>query len=365
MIFDFPPVSKEDWLRQVAADLKGRALEDFHWVAPDGVVVSPFVHADDFEEMPRPLCEGQNQWELVEDLMASGPAEMNRQALEALEGGAEGLGLVFEEQPRAADLEVLFRGVHLDYIALHLQGDAVASAPAAILGQLAAYISARGMSGQALRGSLGCHPLANIGRVDWRYLADMFHYGKEQFPAFRLLHISANAPEEVLRAANVYFEKLLGQGIPVQDVAERLQIGVSVGKSYFWEIARLRALQVLWFNFLKAWGLPLSRPVMAARFDASAYSDELYTNMIRATTMCMSAVLGGASWVSVLPYDAGRETMATYSPSFGRRMARNVQHLLKMESGFDEVPDPAAGSYYVEALTNQIAERAWAAFSKG
>jgi methylmalonyl-CoA mutase len=364
MMFDFPPVSKEDWLRQVAADLKDRKLEDFSWAAPDGTLVSPFVHADDFEHLPSNLYEGQNHWGLVEDIAVGDPVQANRQAIEALEGGADGLGLAFHQQPQAAELDALFQSVYLDFIALHLHGEAVANAPAVVLGQLSALAQKHGISSQALRGSVAYHPLATAERVDWRYLVEMFQYGKEQFPAFKLLHIAADTPEEALKAANTYLEKLSAQGVPTEDVAERMQFGVAVGKSYFWEIARLRAMLVLWLNFVKAWGLPLSRPSIGARFDAAAYTDDLYTNMIRATTMSMSAVLGGASWVSVLPYDSGREAMATYPPSFGRRMARNIQHLLKMESGFDEVPDPAAGSYYIETLTRQIAERAWAAFSK-
>jgi methylmalonyl-CoA mutase len=80
--------------------------------------------------------------------------------------------------------------------------------------------------------------------------------------------------------------------------------------------------------------------------------------------MSMSAVLGGADRLTVLPYDAGREAQATYPQAFSRRMARNVQHLLKMESGFDQLADPAAGSYYIETLTRQLAERAWTEFRR-
>lgn len=139
---------------------------------------------------------------------------------------------------------------------------------------------------------------------------------------------------------------------------------MTLGKSYFFEIAKIRAFKLLWLNVLKGWGAPLRHPVVETRFQAEAYTDELYTNMIRATTMAMSAVLGGADRLTVLPYDAGREHQASYSPAFSRHIARNVQHLLKMESFFSEIPDPAAGSYYIEQLTQQLAARAWTAFQK-
>ena len=100
-------------------------------------------------------------------------------------------------------------------------------------------------------------------------------------------------------------------------------------------------------------------PALAVSFRPNAYTDDLYTNMIRATTMSMSAVLGGAARLTVLPYDAGREALATYPQAFSRRIARNVQHLLKMESGFDQLSDPAAGSYYIETLTRQLADQMW------
>ena len=80
--------------------------------------------------------------------------------------------------------------------------------------------------------------------------------------------------------------------------------------------------------------------------------------------MAMSAVQGGVDRLTVLPYDAGREDKAEYPQAFGRRIARNVQQLLKLESGFDQVPDPAAGSYYIENLTRLFAEKAWAQFQQ-
>jgi methylmalonyl-CoA mutase len=84
--------------------------------------------------------------------------------------------------------------------------------------------------------------------------------------------------------------------------------------------------------------------------------------MIKATTMAMSAVLGGADQLVVTPYDEDREDLSNYPPQFARRIARNIQHLLKMESGFDQLNDPAAGSHYIEHTSIQIAEKSWEIF---
>lgn len=84
--------------------------------------------------------------------------------------------------------------------------------------------------------------------------------------------------------------------------------------------------------------------------------------MIKATTMAMSAILGGANQLVVKPYDEDREHLSNYPPQFARRIARNIQHLLKMESGFEQLLDPAAGSHYIEHATIQIADKSWELF---
>ncbi len=376
---EFPPVSKTDWLRQIAKDLKDKPLEDFNWQLPKGLVVSPFVHADDFETPLTPLSDKPNTWEICEDIVVSDPVGANRQALEALEGGAEGLCFWLEKPLEAADFGQLLDGIHLDFIGLHFAGKAIFENPGMVLGHLENLARQQGLSSTQLRGSLAYDPVPVSKIVDWRYLADLLEYAREKFPQFKIIQVcnpercsgadsahEAISPEQrsgiQLRNANIYLQKLSERGIPVQDIANAMQFSVLVGKSYFLEIARLRTLKLLWFNVLKAWNAPLQSPTIVAHFQPEAYSTDLYTNMIRATTMAMSAVQGGSSRLTVLPYDAGRETQSAYPQAFSRRIARNVQHLMKMESALDEVADPAAGSYYIETLTRQLAERAWEEF---
>jgi len=363
---EFPPVSKDEWLRQVAKDLKGRPLEELDWQVTDDLKMSPFVYADDFAELPVPFSDKSNSWEICEDVAATDPVAANRQALEALEGGAEGLRFVFEKSPDWTAFEQLLAGIHLDFIGLHFDGMGVTENPGAILGNLERLAKQKGIPTESLRGSLGFDPAASAGIVDWRYLVDLVEFGKEKFPQFRL--VTVTIPPFVggltagLKKGNLYLEKLTEHGLSPAEAANTLQFSVAIGKSYFLEIAKLRAFKLLWLNVLKAWDAPLNYPTVEARFQAGAYSDDLYTNMIRATTMAMSAVLGGADRLTVLPYDVGREAQATYSQTFSRRIARNVQHLLKMESFFNEIPDAAAGSHYIEKLTEQLAEKAWAEF---
>lgn len=368
---EFPPVSKADWLKQVSKDLKDRPLSDFDWIVSDDLHVSPFVQAEDLPIPPAPLWEGTKSWEICETIPVDDAVLANGQALQALEGGAEGLQFVFDTAPDWSVFEQTLDGIHLDFIGLHFAGNGCRQNPAGILGHLIRLAGIRNLETTSLRGSVEYNPVPAGGIIDWRYLADVLSFGGETLPHFKLICIDFSLNEdpivalaETLHTAAAYLDELNARGVSAEKAAGAILFSVPVGKSYFLEIAKIRALKLLWINILKGWSLPLHYPVVAARFNPNAYSDDLYTNMIRATTMGMSAVLGGADRLTVLPYDADREDKATYPSAFGRRIARNVQHLMKMESMLDEVIDPVAGSYYIEKLTSSLAEKAWERFSQ-
>jgi len=373
---EFPSVSKAEWLRQIAKDLKGRPLEELNWQVSDDLVVSPFAHADDFPVPPQPLTEVPHPWEICEAVTVTDPVAANRQVLDALEGGVESIQFWLETPLDSTAFSQLLDSVYLDYIGLHFAGPGMTANPGTLMAQLGRLAKASNVPTEQLHGSLTYDPAAVLTlslQPDWCYLTDLVQYAREQFPGFRMIHpgpapVSTPSHSEVevdlLHQASLYLEKLTERGIPVDQAAASMHFSITIGKSYFLEIARLRAFKLLWLNVLKAWGATPVYPNIAVRFEPDAYTDDLYTNMIRATTMSMSAVLGGADRLTVLPYDAGREAQATYPQTFSRRMARNVQHLLKMESGFDQLADPAAGSYYIEALTQQLAAKGWMEFRR-
>lgn len=373
----FSPVHKQEWLDRISKDLKGKPLEDLCWHLADGITVDPFAHADDFTAAPQPVHPGAIDWEISEDVEESDPAAANRQALEALGFGAESLYFNVHAQTGSVLPEPLLAGIYLDHISLLFGGPALTDAPAAVLAALGSQAKQQGLHPHALRGALYYDPEAATGQVrDWRYLAELLQYARSEFPGFRCITVEGRTryagPRAVttelsglLRQGQGYLEKLSGRGDDPGAVAAQMQFAVYVGKSYFVEMAKLRAFSLLWMNVLKAWGAAPVLPVLDVRFYPGDYSDDLYSNMIRATTMAMSAVLGGAHRLTVLPYDTGRENQATYPRPFARRIARNVQHLLKLESGFGEMADPVAGSYYLEKLTAQLAQAAWEQFRRG
>ncbi|HMX40108.1 MAG TPA: methylmalonyl-CoA mutase family protein, partial [Saprospiraceae bacterium] len=301
---EFPPISKEAWMQQVAKDLKGKPLADLVWHTDEGLEFSPFVHADDFDAPPAPLGTSPKHWEICEAIGTDDPVSANRQALDALEGGAWGLELRFAAAPTLEHLSTLFEGIYLDFIGLHFVGAGAADNPAALLGLLERVAQRHQMSGQKLRGSFGYDPAHQAASAalqpDWRYVADVLHHAEQHFPQFRLLSLSGDQPDALLRRANTYLEKLGERGLTPDQVAAQMQFVVHIGPHYFPEMARLRALQVVWLNMLKAWGAAPRSAVLAVAFQPAAYTDDLYTNMIRATTMSMSAVLGGADRLTVL-----------------------------------------------------------------
>ncbi|MFN0015571.1 MAG: methylmalonyl-CoA mutase family protein [Saprospiraceae bacterium] len=366
---EFQPVSKEQWLERITRDLKGKPLQDLYWHLGPNLTVDPFGHADDWPVPPAPLFSQPIKWEINEDMGTAAPAEANRLALEALAFGAESVQFDLTGSDISGQVETVLSRIYLDYISVHFGGPGVANGPAAVLAAIANLAEEQGVPAKNLRGSLHNDP-ALAPLTDWRYLAELIQFARTALPGFRCLTVdgrsqNANPEHAVDELATLlgrgvqYLKQGAAHGLDLGQLAAQLQFNVTVGKSYFVEIARLRAFKLLWLNVLKAWGLEPSYPIVEVRFAPEAYSDDLYTNMIRATTMAMSAVLGGADRLTVLPYETGREVLAQYPRAFGRRIARNVQHLLKMESGFEQIADPAAGSFYIEKLTAQLAEKAW------
>lgn len=366
---EFPAVTKEEWLQKISKDLKGTTLEDLSWPLAEGLIVDPFAHADDFPVPPQPLDIAAHTWEICEDIPVSDPEVARQMALAALEGGAEGLCFWLESPVDAEDFARMLDGIYLDFAGLHFAGPGVDANPALVLSHLSQIALGKGLKTASLRGSLAYDPALHHERVDWRYLADLLQFASERFPGFSMITVHAasdNTPVDdlvsLLRQGQLYLQKMSERGIAPEQTLAHIQFSVPIGSSYFYEMAKIRAFRLLWLHLLKAWKTPLQFPYIAVRFREQQYTDDIYTNMIRGTTMAMSAVIGGADRLTVLPYDAERQAMATYPPAFGRRIARNVQQLLKMESGFDALSDPAAGSYYIEKLTLQLAAAAWKKF---
>ncbi|WP_421795977.1 methylmalonyl-CoA mutase family protein [Haliscomenobacter sp.] len=360
-MFSFPETPYADWLQQLEKDLKGKPWTDLQWHLGDDIVVDPFYHPDQYFPQRLPLLAGQSkaQWAIGESLEIADFKLGNQEILAALEGGTEALELHLSSPMGTEDWAVLLENVQLEYIALNLVLREINQEPGVFLEGLQDYIIKQGFEPEKLHGSIdfGKKPVP---------IATLQKY----LPGFKLgvvdglgLHqghtASAQELAGLLQAGEVYLAA--ASSTELETVAQSILFKVALGKSYFVEIAKLRALHILWFNVLKAYGVQKSGVSISAHFAPDSQDENTNTNMIRAATQAMSAIIGGAQELYVLPSNVG----AGESPTpFTRRIARNVQHLLRQESYLDKVQDPAAGSYYVEKLTEELARKAWAIFQQ-
>lgn len=369
MFEEFSKPSLAAWHAQLEKELKGASLDSKDWVLADGTRSKAF-HFPKQQPTAAPLVRPSADWQITEDIKVTSTAKAaNTAALTALEGGAEALVFDMDTSLSTGDFEQLFQGIFLNYIGLFFRGSAIQQNPNTVLHGFHAACTQRNIAKTALQGGLGYQIERTGSLTDFRFAAELLEYGKSTFPQFRLFELSAeekdwkDRPSEELislfQKTHRIFEGLRKEGAAASDIAQSLVLQINIGTSYFVEIAKLRALRLVWLHIQEAWGVPRRAPQVFVRFDSTSFSEAIYTNMIRATTVAMSAVIGGANAVVVLPHDIGNEATNPYGADFSKRIARNVQHLLKSESYMNRVVDPAAGSYYIEDLTNQIAEKVW------
>ena len=165
----------------------------------------------------------------------------------------------------------------------------------------------------------------------------------------------------MLRYANQQFLEWTKHDLPFDNLVQNIQFSLQLGDSYYLNIAKIRALKLLWQLFLKGWKIKKQIPCQVeVHLTSTVHTKDLNYNQIKATVQAMSAVIGGANRVFVYPSDTYKNQKGTQNR---QRLALNIQHLMQLESYMDRVIDPAAGSYFLENLTDEIAEAAWEEFS--
>ncbi|SMO57235.1 methylmalonyl-CoA mutase subunit beta [Gracilimonas mengyeensis] len=356
---EFPPISTEEWEEVIQKDLKGKNYKEvLPWKSPEGVDILPFYRREDVKNLshqPNPVLK-KGEWRILQYIETSDLKEANRLALEALENGASGL---FFDQPKVAsrqELEKLLDGIQLDIITLKfgpaLSTPKVAEWLAEItesqninVAELEVFYSFDPLSYSLLSGKLPAkESLSKLpGAISPAVQAVVFG------------NAGANIPQQLafaLAAANEY----LGLN---PDFARSLHFNFIAGTSYFPEIAKFRAFRLLWDRVLKEYkaeDAPVRLFAETALWNKS--QTDAHNNMLRVTTEAMSAALGGCEAITVHRYD---EHFAE-SSGFAQRIARNTQLLLQEEAYLNKVADPGSGSYYIETLTDKLAEEAWNLF---
>jgi methylmalonyl-CoA mutase len=354
---DFSPVTAQQWKEQVIKDLKAIDFEQLKWKTNNGIVINPFYTLEDVKETKQPLFTSQH-WDICEQINVKDEKENNRQALEALKGGASGLAFYIHKK---VDTKTLLKDISLEHIytQFFISNDSLH-----ILEDLKDHYGKK----NEFDGKLKC--FVNIDPLCLLAFYGEWHENKEKDLAVldKMVHVPVNVSLYQEAGANTVNELALGLNHLNEylDYFESkgtlkdktLHFTFAVNGDFYNEIAKLRAFRKLVGLLMEQYkvNFPIHIHVQTAQLNKSGL--DAYTNMLRTTTEAMSAVLGGCNSLCVLPFNYGFEKVSDFSS----RIARNQQHVLKDESYLDKVADISAGSYYIETLTDQLAEKAWEQF---
>lgn len=389
---EFPPVSTEQWEEVINKDLKGADYEKkLVWRTIEGFKVKPYYRVEDLQNLEyldsnpgqQPYTRGKhtdnNVWDIRQDITEKDPQKANAIAMDALKRGATSLAFCTKNIATESDMEILLKGIYVDAIKVNF------TCSNDYLKTLQTYVAVakkNGFDTTKLEGSCNfdiyryalTHGDFHRGEEsDYKAAADLLAYAKTNLPLFRVFTINGNIIHNAgsnivqelgftLSAANDLMAHLTEKGCTAEDVARNIVFSFATGSTYFMEIAKIRAARLLWSKIAEQYK-PTSESACKAfihtsssRWNKSIYDP--YVNMLRTTTETMSAAIAGADSISVTPFDTAYKD----ADEFGYRIARNQQILLKEESYLDKIVDPAAGSYYIENLTNSIAQYAWQIF---
>ena len=391
---EFPPVSTEQWEEVINKDLKGADYEKkLVWRTHEGFSVRPYYRAENLEnikftgEMPGqfPFVRGTkctNNWLTRQDycLCCVGVEEANKQAVDGLAKGVESVGFCIDAKKglSEADFAGLLKGIDLAKTEVNFCECCVKGGKE-LVENFKAYVKSQGVNPEDVRASFDFSPLHMLttrgGYCEdkaYDFLAEIVKAVAE-FPKVRVINVEgydfndagSSCVQELafsLAIGNEYLAKLTDKGLDAKEVAKRIKFTFGIGATYFMEIAKFRAARVLWANIVNAYGVEcdcakkINVHAVTSGWNQTVY--DAYVNMLRGTTETMSAAIAGVDSIEVLPFD-----YAFRAPGeFSNRIARNVQSILKEESRFNKIVDPAAGSYYIENLTQSIIDAAWNLF---
>jgi methylmalonyl-CoA mutase len=383
---EFPEISTSMWEEKIRSDLKGDDYDKkLIWNSDEGISIKPFYRQEDIEaldyiEVIRNLknqSDAPNGWLICQQLTPGKKLQKtNKRIKAALKGGAQAIRIQlgdarFSEVPV---LEELFEGISLRETELHFGGCPRADA---LYSSLCSMASHKGSEISELRGCLGADPLGKMAETgipiaSFENLGKLVKKVKASSPEMKVIEVhgsliqnaSSNLVEELafsMAMASEYMAVLTDQGIDPLTAQDALLLYLGSGPNYFMEIAKLRAARILWVKIAEAYGVETSMARIRIHSVSSQWNMTLYdphVNMLRGTTEAMSSILGGADLVNVLPYDYPNGKGSAFSD----RIARNVQIILREEAYFNQVADPASGSYYIESLTDSLAGKAWGLF---
>lgn len=415
---DFPVPTYDDWKKAAEALLKGASFEKkLQSRTYEGIELRPIYNPEDTEGLPhlgempgfghfsrgyRANGYRATPWQVSQELPCSTPEEFNRVALSELERGVSELNILVDLATQTgrdpddarigevgscgvslatlADVEKAFKGINLPMISIYLR---TGSSAVPVTALLLAYARKRGIDYGAIRGCIEIDPLGTLAwkgdlpvslDLSYRDMAALTRFAEERAPDLQTIAVQghsyhdggATAVQElacVIATGAAYVREMLKRGVSIETIGTRMRFSLSIGSNFFMEVAKLRAVRVLWSQVIESFGGSEKAGRMHLHSRTSLLNKTLhdpFVNLLRSTTEAFSAVVGGTDGMHIGPYDESLRV----PDSFSRRIARNTHLILGEECNLSQVTDPAGGSWYVEWLTDQVARKAWFEFQE-
>lgn len=386
---EFSPVSTEEWMAKITADLKGAPFEKkLVWKTSEGLSVNPFYRAEDIEELKTtaslpgefPYVRGtkkDNEWKVRQNIDVTDFKAANVKALDVLNKGVTSLGFHFSgKDVNSENIVTLLEGICPECVELNFK--TCNNKAEELIGILADYFKAKGVEPDKCIGSIGYNPfkkpLVKGHEFDsWVEQASAILKAGKALPGYCVFAVDACQLNDAgsyitqelgygLAWGNEIIAKLSEAGFNVDEIAKKIKFNFGISANYFMEIAKFRAARWLWAEIVAAYNpeckcsCKIAMHAQTSEWNMTVY--DAHVNLLRTQTEAMSAAIAGVDSITVVPFDVTYET----PDEFSERIARNQQLLLKEECHFDKVVDPSAGSYYIEVLTNSLSEVAWKLF---
>ncbi len=365
---EFTPTTAAQWKEQLVKDLKGVDFDQLTWHTNNGLDVHPFYTKEDMPGEKAPLFS-HSDWNIGTFILVEDEKKANATALEALNGGVSCLSFCLDGDK---NIPALLKDILIEHIAVQF---VLNNHIDTFEKQLSAIIKERDLSFEQLNISVNYDVLAHLAEHgNWLAskeadLAAFFKICNLPFNTHKLLvdaslyqNSGANQVTElalILSHYNEYLNALSEAKFDLSNLKSGVQVNVSVGSDFFGEIAKLRALRKLIALVNNVYNINAHLFISCSTSHLTLASKDAYTNLLRSSTQAMSAVIGGCSALYVTQFD---ELLDSDNKNLSVRMARNQQLILKEESYLDKASDIGAGSYYIEKLTEELAEKAFALF---
>ena len=389
---EFQAPTTQEWLDKIEVDLKGADFQKrLVWRTNEGFNVQPFYRREDLANLKTPDAlpgefpfvrgnkKDSNEWYVRQNIKVDDPVEANKKALDILNKGIDSIGFRFGGDMVSAEfIETLLKDIRLDIVEVSYR--TCPRHAVELAGILVKYFEKMGYDKEKIVGGVGFDPIDKMlqkGKDTTPMLANLPKIVEtlKDYPNLRCVMVHSdtlnNAGAYIVQElgyalawGNEYLQELVDAGIDVDTAAKSIKFYMGISENYFMEIAKFRAARLLWAQIVKQYEPKCDCACkMIINASTSTYNQTLfdsYVNLLRSQTEAMSAALGGVHSMVVTPFDAPYEK----ATDFSERIARNQQLLIKEESHFDRIVDPSAGSYYIEHLTDALAQEAWKIFLK-